>query len=488
MKHQALRMSETINLSGQSLAGPALSRRPRALTVSAFTFGVVLAFVELGAVLVMAALVAAIVRPAQRWYAPEIVAVVLVACATGLWSARRCDRDPAVVCHALAGRRESLGRGLVFIAPAVGTFCWLAGPGGSVDALRWAAVLLLANGFALWLVAVVGSHAAGLMRPARLALVGTADAQRNALIRFATCRPRQQILLRMDPTEEPGPAAQSQTRLDRLIAAIRAGVVDAVLLDPNGLRRSDLDWVLDRLAETPVEVRVVRRPGDEQLAPGPAIPGGPMAQQRIQVPKIIGWTAVLKRIEDLVLSITLLFACAPLMALIALAVRIDSPGPILFRQPRYGLNNRVFDVLKFRTIRNEQSDVAGALQILPGDDRATLVGRVLRRLSLDELPQLFNVFSGNMSVVGPRPHALHTRAADVLFEHAVTRYFARHNVKPGITGLAQVRGWRGPTTSIGQLEGRIEADLEYIRHWSLGLDVLIVIRTIPAMLRAKNAC
>jgi lipopolysaccharide/colanic/teichoic acid biosynthesis glycosyltransferase len=117
----------------------------------------------------------------------------------------------------------------------------------------------------------------------------------------------------------------------------------------------------------------------------------------------------------------------------------------------------------------------------------TAVGRLLRRLSLDELPQLFNVLGGSMSVVGPRPHALETRAAGVLFENAVARYAARHNMKPGITGLAQIRGWRGPTETVLQLERRVECDLEYIRDWSVLLDLRIVLETLPSLVRKRNA-
>lgn len=489
MKLSALHLSETTTLSPQSIEGGTRFRWPRAPSVSAFKFGIVLAVAETGAVLAAEAAADAVVRPAGQWARPEALAVALMACVVGLWSARRCDWDPGVVGHVLARRREWLGRWLAFLAPALGAFYLLAGLGGSVDALRWLSTFSLTLSLALWLVAVAGSGAASLMKPARLALVGTAAAQCDVLSRFAVRQSRrQQILSLLDPTAEPRPAGKGRTGLDLLIRDIRANAVDAVLLDPLGLRRATFDTVLERLTETPVEVRLVCRPNDDSLPLGPALPGSPVELRRIQVPRLAGWAAVLKRTEDLALSITMLVVLAPLMALIALAVRLDSPGPILFRQPRYGLNNRIIEVAKFRTIRHEQRDVSGAVQTTPGDDRVTRVGRVLRRLSLDEIPQLLNVIGGSMSVVGPRPHALHTRVAGIRFEHAVPRYPARHNVKPGITGLAQIRGWRGPTTSLSHLERRVDADLEYIHRWSLGLDLLIVIETVPAMLRAQNAC
>jgi lipopolysaccharide/colanic/teichoic acid biosynthesis glycosyltransferase len=160
---------------------------------------------------------------------------------------------------------------------------------------------------------------------------------------------------------------------------------------------------------------------------------------------------------------------------------------VLFRQRRIGFNGQSFDVLKFRTMYHEAADPSVLRQVREGDPRVTPVGALLRRTSLDELPQILNVLRGDMSFVGPRPHAPGTRAGGKLFEDVTPRYAARHRVKPGLTGLAQVRGWRGPTETEEKLIRRIESDLEYIATWSPWLDFCIILRTLVAVARMRNA-
>jgi len=184
-----------------------------------------------------------------------------------------------------------------------------------------------------------------------------------------------------------------------------------------------------------------------------------------------------------VVGVPLLCLAAPLMLLVALAIRLDSPGPVLFVQPRLGFNNRVIRVRKFRTMHGMATDERGCRQAVRGDPRVTRVGRWLRRTSLDELPQLLNVAGGSMSLVGPRPHALGTAAGGLPFEAAATDYGSRHRVKPGITGWAQVRGWRGETDTVDKLRRRVEHDLHYIAHWSLWFDLRILALTFTAVLR-----
>jgi lipopolysaccharide/colanic/teichoic acid biosynthesis glycosyltransferase len=164
-------------------------------------------------------------------------------------------------------------------------------------------------------------------------------------------------------------------------------------------------------------------------------------------------------------------------------------GPVLFRQRRIGLDGAPFTVFKFRTMRPQPPrQAAGPVsQAQPGDRRITRLGAILRRLSLDELPQLFNVLRGEMSLVGPRPHAPHTTAGDFTFEQAIAFYGVRHRVKPGLTGLAQVRGLRGPTDRRDLVAARVAADLDYIERWSPWLDLAILLRTIPAVLIGRNA-
>ena len=199
-----------------------------------------------------------------------------------------------------------------------------------------------------------------------------------------------------------------------------------------------------------------------------------------------GWSPLFKRLEDLVLSSIALLAAAPVMLLIALAIKIDSRGPVFFKQKRYGYNNRLIEVFKFRSMYNEKSDANADRQTTRHDDRITRVGRFIRKTSLDELPQLINVFLGSMSMVGPRPHATATKAAGVLFEDAVAEYSARHRVKPGITGWAQINGYRGETDTLEKIEKRVEYDLDYIERWSVWFDLYILFRTVPALLFNKD--
>ena len=184
-----------------------------------------------------------------------------------------------------------------------------------------------------------------------------------------------------------------------------------------------------------------------------------------------------KRLVDLCLALTVLLLFAVPVLCIMLAIRLDSPGPALFRQPRVGLHGRVFTLLKFRTMRAHAGPPGMLRQATRHDPRVTRTGGWLRRWSLDELPQLINVLRGEMSMVGPRPHASGTRAGGRLFEEVTHSYTTRHCVKPGMTGLAQVRGWRGETDTEEKLLRRIECDLEYIATWSARLDLAILWRT-----------
>jgi polysaccharide biosynthesis protein PslA len=186
---------------------------------------------------------------------------------------------------------------------------------------------------------------------------------------------------------------------------------------------------------------------------------------------------MLKRGFDLGITLILLPLFAPLMLVVALLIKLDTPGPVFFKQTRIGRGNKKFGVLKFRSMTVEQCDAAGNTSTRRDDDRITRIGRILRKTSIDELPQLLNVLKGDMSIVGPRPHALGSRAADKLFWEVDERYWHRHAAKPGLTGLAQVRGYRGATVFEDDLTNRLQADLEYLDHWSILKDVWIILLT-----------
>jgi Undecaprenyl-phosphate glucose phosphotransferase len=202
---------------------------------------------------------------------------------------------------------------------------------------------------------------------------------------------------------------------------------------------------------------------------------------------IDGWDSVLKSVEDRVLAALFLLLTLPLTLIIALLVKLDSPGPVFFRQVRYGFNNQPIKVLKFRSLRNDSQDETAESLVTRDDPRVTRIGAFLRRTSLDELPQMLNVLKGDMSIVGPRPHAMSAKAGGRYYESVVAQYAARHNVKPGITGWAQVNGWRGETDTEDKILKRVEYDLYYIENWSILFDLRIILKTIPTLLRQENA-
>jgi polysaccharide biosynthesis protein PslA len=197
--------------------------------------------------------------------------------------------------------------------------------------------------------------------------------------------------------------------------------------------------------------------------------------------------ALIKRTADIALALAALLMVGIPMLLIATSIRLTSKGPALFKQERIGLNGRRFVMLKFRTMHHVTENPGSFLQATRHDPRVTRIGAMLRHTSFDELPQLLNVLEGSMSLVGPRPHAPGTCVAGRPFETVSSHYAARHCVKPGITGLAQIRGWRGETDTVGKLLGRIASDLEYIATWRLRDDFVIIWHTIVTVLRMPNA-
>jgi putative colanic acid biosynthesis UDP-glucose lipid carrier transferase len=196
-----------------------------------------------------------------------------------------------------------------------------------------------------------------------------------------------------------------------------------------------------------------------------------------------GLNGIIKRGSDILLALAILVLIAPVLILIAVAVKLDSRGPAIFRQRRYGLDGNEIIVYKFRTMR-VLDDGARIEQVRRNDPRVTRIGALLRRTSLDELPQFFNVLQGRMSIVGPRPHAV---AHNELYRKLIKGYMLRHKVKPGITGWAQVNGYRGETDTLEKMKGRIDCDLEYLRNWSLRLDLYIIAKTIWTVLKTSEA-
>ena len=203
----------------------------------------------------------------------------------------------------------------------------------------------------------------------------------------------------------------------------------------------------------------------------------------VTVNNIKGINIFLKRIEDICVASAILMLISPLLLCIAIAIKLNSKGPVFFKQIRYGLNGKPILVYKFRSM-SVMENGADVKQAVKNDPRVTKVGSFLRKTSLDELPQFINVILGNMSVVGPRPHAA---AHNEEYRKLITGYMLRHKVKPGITGLAQIRGWRGETDTLDKMEKRVDCDLEYIRTWSLLLDLKIIfLNLIPLITQAYS--
>ncbi len=267
--------------------------------------------------------------------------------------------------------------------------------------------------------------------------------------------------------------------------AARNGLVDDVLIALPWSQDEKIITIMEELRELPVNVYLASDlVGFRTEFKNPPSHFGQLPLVQIVGKPMAGWDAIIKAMEDFVLAMIVFVLVAPIMLIIALVIKLDSPGPVFFRQKRVGFNNQIFDVYKFRTMFHQTTAPEVTQQAKKNDSRVTRVGKILRRSSLDELPQIFNVLNGTMSIVGPRPHALDHNEE---FSKRTKGYFARHRVKPGITGLAQVKGYRGETDTAEKLEGRVRNDNFYAENWSLTLDIWILLRTVVITVWGKNA-
>jgi Undecaprenyl-phosphate glucose phosphotransferase len=272
-----------------------------------------------------------------------------------------------------------------------------------------------------------------------------------------------------------------------LLELIRANKIDQVFvaLPPSASDRQN--QVLNMLADTPVRVHLVFDPVRFKVVRSNFRFVNHFPVVQIADRPLTGWSHISKEIEDKILSLLILFLISPLLIMISIAIRLDSRGPILFKQHRYGYNNSLIEVWKFRSMHVSDDRHDTMQQATRDDQRVTRVGHFLRRTSLDELPQFINVLLGDMSIVGPRPHAIEHLYEGSELADTVARYAARHRVKPGITGWAQVNGWRGETDTIEKLRKRVEYDLYYIENWTIWLDLWIIFKTLVLILKDDNA-
>ncbi len=272
-----------------------------------------------------------------------------------------------------------------------------------------------------------------------------------------------------------------------LAAYSRANQVDLAIVAIPLSAEQRLLQILKRIWELPIDIRVSGQQGELRLSPQAYTYLGNLPLLAVFDRPLNSWNQFLKDTLDRAIALIALITLSPVMLAVALAVKLESQGPALFKQNRYGFNNELIGVYKFRSMLVSSADASATKLVTKGDPRVTKVGRFIRKSSLDELPQLFNVLMGQLSLVGPRPHATQAKAAGGLYDEVVEGYFARHKVKPGITGWAQINGWRGETDTLEKIEQRVKHDLEYIDKWSLGFDLYILMKTPFALLKTENA-
>jgi len=345
---------------------------------------------------------------------------------------------------------------------------------GGRMALRWAARVLRSRGFNTRRYAIVGVNELAFQLARN---IENSPELGLKLVGFYDDRPQTRL-----PAIPPDLGLQAGN-LDELVSRTRQQQIDNIYITFPMRAEERIRRILDKLGDTTASVYIVPDFFVFELLHSrwTSISGLPVVSV-FETP-LYGVDGLLKRAVDLVgASLLLAFLALP-MAAVALAIKLTSPGPVFFRQRRYGLDGREILVWKFRTMRVCE-DGPQVIQATRGDPRVTRVGALLRKTSLDELPQLFNVIEGNMSLVGPRPHA---NAHNEAYRSLIRGYMLRHKVKPGITGLAQVSGWRGETDTLAKMEKRIQCDHQYIREWSLWLDFKILVKTVFVVFSRQNA-
>ena len=415
---------------------------------------------------------------------------------TGAWTTWRALR--AVGSYRL-GRSERFVSHVVRVALATGLGAavavvarWLLPAGGTTvgDTLEWAAFcgagLLVLH--SAWWGLVARWRAQGWLTP-NLVVVG-ATAHAEELIEAAMERRDVNVIGIFDDRCERSPLALSGVPVlgdtEAMLNHRLVPYVDLVVvtIDPDASSR--VREITARLSVLPNKLTLVfddttnrRAAAIDQLADAPLAPLHPATDDHRR--------AFAKRVQDVVIGSIGLVCAAPILALIAVAIRLDGPGPVFFRQRRHGFNNEEIVVWKFRTMRHEAADARAERQVTANDDRVTRVGRILRSTSLDEVPQLFNVIAGEMSLVGPRPHAIGMKTGEVESAQLVAEYAHRHRIKPGMTGWAAIHGSRGPLHEPAEVMQRVAYDVEYIERQSFWLDLTIMAKTIPSMLGDRTA-
>lgn len=409
---------------------------------------------------------------------------VLIAQSIGFYSlsslfARRSDLRRVVVVWSIVGLLLSL---LAFLFKVGADFSR-----GSILCFSLLALVLLSlwRVNAKWIVANASTR--GKMRGRRAVVLGQADElsalETTKLLRFHGLSEVGRVQLDDQQNPDLPIAGFDEQLIDMALAIARDQDAEEIVLALPWSDTARLEFIRGRLRSSPLPVQLLPDRAIRSLIQNPANTLKHSLTIEMQRGPLLRIEQFLKRVLDIFGATLALIVLSPLMAMAALAIKLDSPGPVLFRQRRTGFNSKQFSIFKFRTM-SVMEDGPIIQQARPRDARVTRVGALLRRSSIDELPQLFNVLAGTMSCVGPRPHAV---AHDHQYGDLLSEYALRHHVKPGITGWAQVNGYRGQILQVEQMKTRVEYDLWYINNWSLLLDLKIAVLTCLEVMRRRNA-
>ncbi|TPM03295.1 undecaprenyl-phosphate glucose phosphotransferase [Mesorhizobium sp. B2-3-11] len=275
--------------------------------------------------------------------------------------------------------------------------------------------------------------------------------------------------------------------ISELIEFARIARIDMLIVSLPLTAESRVLQLLKKLWVLPVDIRLSAHSNALQFRPRAYSYIGSVPMLDIFDKPINDWDSVAKRAFDIIFSVIGIVAFSPVMLATAIAIKLDSKGPVLFKQKRHGFNNEIIEVYKFRSMYTDRSDPTAKQTVTKNDPRVTRVGRFIRKTSIDELPQFFNSLLGSLSLIGPRPHAIAAQSHNLLYNEVVDGYFARHKVKPGVTGWAQINGWRGEMDTNEKIRMRTEYDLYYIENWSLLFDLRILFLTPIRLLNTENA-
>jgi putative colanic acid biosynthesis UDP-glucose lipid carrier transferase len=343
------------------------------------------------------------------------------------------------------------------------------------------AVLIIHHG--LWRAVIEAGRRRGRFRGCKSILICMHEGAEAARIAQGHTRDLELHGFRIDRTYQLSADLLPQELIERVVEFARGSEVEEIFVAADLRRWREIPGLVRPLAELPLPLTLL--PDEDSAALFTITPrqfGSSVGVEFQRAPLSLS-ERVVKRLVDIVLGVSGIVLLVPMFVIIAIAIKLDSPGDALFRQTRCGFNSRKFKIFKFRTMTDLEDDPT-VRQAVRGDRRVTGIGAWLRRTSIDELPQLFNVVSGEMSLVGPRPHAA---AHDDYYAEQISHYAFRHHMKPGITGWAQIRGYRGETPTVQSMKERVEHDIWYIDNWSVTLDVQIILSTALEVVRGRNA-